>query len=55
MLEPYQQIKFVSGPFEGLLGKSLSKASDETWYVQVMIAGNPVTREVKNEEIAPLQ
>lgn len=55
MLEPYQQIQFVSGPFEGLLGCTLGPAGDDTWYVEVKIANNPVVQEVKTSDIKPLQ
>lgn len=54
-LSEYQQIRFVSGPFEGLTGKTLSPVSDtENWYVEVKIGGRPVVQEVPEADIAPL-
>lgn len=54
-LAEYQQIKFVSGPFEGLIGKTLSRVADtENWYVEVKIGGRPVVQEVPESDIAPL-
>ncbi len=54
-LSEYQQIKFVSGPFEGLMGKTLSPvAGTENWYVEVKIGGRPVVQEVPTADIAPL-
>lgn len=54
-LGEYRQIKFVSGPFAGLLGKTLRPVADSTdWYVEVMIAGRPVVRQVTVEEIEAL-
>jgi transcription antitermination factor NusG len=51
----YQPIKFVSGPFEGLTGKTLSAVPDtENWYVEVKIGLNPVIQEVPESDIAPL-
>lgn len=51
----YQQIKFVSGPFAGLLGRTRLKVEGSTnWWVEVMIAGRPVQREVTIEEIEPI-
>lgn len=51
--EGYRQVQFVSGPFKGLLGRTLSPVGDgeTSWYVEVMIAGKPVVREVLTEEI----
>lgn len=55
-LEGYQQIQFISGPFEGLLGRTLSPVDTEgqSWYVEVMIANNPVVQEVPAQDIKPL-
>lgn len=51
----YQQIKFVSGPFEGLTGKTLAPVVEtENWYVEVKIGGRPVVQEVPESDIAPL-
>lgn len=55
MLEPYQQIQFVSGPFEGLLGRTLGPAGEDTWYVEVKIANNPVVQEVPTADFKPIQ
>lgn len=54
-LAEYQRIKFISGPFEGLTGKTLSPVVDtENWYVEVKIGGRPVVQEVPESDIAPL-
>lgn len=57
-IQPYQQIKFVAGDFEGLLGKTLGPVSADddgcNWYVEVHIGLNKVVREVALEDIAPL-
>lgn len=54
-LSEYQQIRFISGPFEGLTGKTLSPVVDtENWYVEVNIGGRPVVQEVPESDIAPL-
>lgn len=54
-LSEYQQIRFISGPFEGLTGKTLSPVVDtENWYVEVNIGGRPVVQEVPGADIAPL-
>lgn len=51
----YQQIRFISGPFEGLMGKTLAPVADtENWYVEVKISGRPVVQEVPEADIAPL-
>lgn len=51
----YQPIKFVSGPFEGLTGKTLSPVVEtENWYVEVNIGGRPVVQEVPEADISPL-
>lgn len=53
--EQYRQIQFISGPFTGLLGRTLSpvdkEAEDSNWYVEVMIAGRAVVREVPASDI----
>lgn len=56
-LTGYQQIQFVSGPFAGLLGRTIGPVGDgdEKWYVEVMIAGRPVMQEVPIEDVKPLK
>lgn len=55
-IEGYTPIQFVSGPFSGLLGKTLSPVGDgeSTWYVEVNIAGRPVVQEVPKDDFSPL-
>lgn len=54
-LDQYRQIQFVAGPFKGLLGRTLSPVNSEdensSWYVEVMIAGRPVVREVPAADV----
>lgn len=53
--EGYRQVQFISGPFKGLLGKTLSPVDkddeDSNWYVEIMIGGRPVVREVSAADI----
>lgn len=55
MPNPYEQIQFVSGPFAGLLGRTLGPAGETTWYVEVNIANRPVVQEVPVEDFKPLR
>lgn len=56
-IEGYTPIQFVSGPFAGLLGKTLSPVGggDTKWYVEVNIAGRPVVQEVEITDFSPLR
>lgn len=57
-LEGYTPIQFVSGPFAGLLGKTLGPidgGETNKWYVEVNIAGRPVIQEVEITDFSPLR
>lgn len=58
-LKGYQQVKLVSGPFSGLLGKTLNAVGDaekaEKWYVEIMLGGRPVIQEIPTEHIEVLK
>lgn len=53
--EGYRQVQFIAGAFNGLLGKTLSPVDkddeDSNWYVEIMIGGRPVVREVPASDI----
>ena len=51
----YSRVQVVGGPFEGLLGSVIGKASETTWYVKIQLGrGTPVV-EVDDEDLVILQ
>lgn len=54
-LSPYQRIKFVNGPFKGLLGKTLTQVKGSSdWHVDIDFGGRSAIRVVSEEDIDKL-